>query len=741
MLPDDVLSTQAVVYGSVDPVKRPGDFLVDYERGGRALNDPSDGLRTQVWTLEVERDKTDIDTWHVYARATLAGKHLLFSATHIEEASLAFDQNMRPFVAYVQQGVTKYWWYDSTVPGQVHTTLGAGYRSPRCTTDEKRDWHLELSDIMLFYIKGNTLYRRQQRDRFTNEKALKVVGNTAEIVSVTMSTGSRLQIRIRNSTVTADDPQATVMQNPYLSDVVADLCIRAGIQQEYLDVNDLYGHNIVGYLVDSDDKLSDSMQPLNDAFFFDAAEFDRKLRFLRRGRDANFTFSYDDLVDADPAAMKQTRADETKLPLRVDVTHQDPAGGFSKNKQSAYRKSNLVQAKGKESLDFAFAISADESATIALKKIKERWHELMDYEFALPIAFTHVVPTDVGIYTDEDGVQYRIRIKERNESDGVIKFKGKLDGGTAVYGTKANGLSLPPPTSTAPGVIGETRLELLNLPPMKDQDDELGIYVAMGGTTSAWYGAELLISTDDGANYIGALQNEVPATMGDTETDLLAEVSAEYPSSQSIVVKTNYPLESVPYETLLNNYNRAVIGDEVIQFQTAENLGDNRFRLSGLIRGRYDTDTEFWPAGTRFVLIDTALMFLQAQQWMLGKEILFKPVSFGTLEDDAVPTSYQFDRALSQTEWAPSIWSARRVGNGIHVIWNGRGRLGIETAPRQGKYFTGYKLRFSDGFTASVGPDVKDYSRSGNPPANITVEVCGLNSITGDGNYSDEVAV
>src|SRR3546814_13001252 len=76
MIPDGVLSTRAVVAGSVDPVKRPGDFLLDYERGGVALNDPSQGLLAQLWTLKVERNTTDNSVWNVTVPAPATGQQL-----------------------------------------------------------------------------------------------------------------------------------------------------------------------------------------------------------------------------------------------------------------------------------------------------------------------------------------------------------------------------------------------------------------------------------------------------------------------------------------------------------------------------------------------------------------------------------------------------------------------------------------------------------------------------------------
>lgn len=739
MLPYGELSTKAVVSPSADPAKRPGDFLVDYERGGIALNDPSQGQRVQIWRLEVERNNSNVSQWDFYVSAPTVPRTLLLSANDVTEAALAFDQNMRPFIAYVAAGVTRIWWYDPGVPGQVTTVLGTGYKSPRCTTDEKRSWHTSISDIELFYIRNGNLYERRQRDRFLVEKFHKTVGPNAELVSLTMGTGNRLVIRIRNSNVSANDPQAVLQTDPYLSDIIMDMCVRAGIAAEDVDVNDLYGENVVGYLVSSDEGVNESMKPLAEAFFFDPTEYDRKLRFFRRGRDASFTFNYGDLVagKGSKPPMNQKRMDETKLPLRVDVNHVDPDGGFAKNKQSAYRKSNLVNAKGNKTLEFDFAMYADQAASVALKYIKMKWHEPLDWEWALPLAFTRVMPADVGIYTDEDGSMYRIRVEERNEADGVINFKGKLDGGNAVYGSKASGNALQEPISTTPGLVGETRLELLNIPPMRDQDDELGIYIAMGGNSAAWYGATLQISTDNGINYVEAARTEVPATMGDLESELAATVNAEYPSEQSFIVKTNFELESVARETLLTNYNRAVVGDEIIQFQNALHLGDNRYLLSGLIRGRYDTDVQTWPAGTRFVLIDTALMFVQAQQWMLNKELLFKPISFGEQdEDDAVPTAYDFDVAHSQLEWTPYNVVNTRIDTTVTTSWIGRGRLGIETAPTNGKYFIGYRVKYSDGVTTDTTATV--LARTG-VPAGTTVQVCGLNSITGEGPYTTPI--
>lgn len=736
MLPDNTASTTAQPSPYLDPQKGPRDLLLAYEMGGIALSDPSAGLRVKLWTLRVVKTDTGQD---VQVSAPGVSTVVLFSsALGITEADLAFDQNMKPAVAYVEAGVAKLWWYDTTLPGQVVLALPAGSSSPRCTLDDKRLNQTAASDIVVFYMRSGDVCYAQQRDRFTVERVVGTAGPDAVLVSVGMNRTLRLQWRIQKFTAPTDDSKYTSVVNPYLGDVVLDLARRAGLTPDKVDVSDLYDDTVAGYKVATGDDSTVVMKPLSDVFFFDPTEYDKKLHFFKRGRDVVGRFTYDDLVQGDPLPMRLTRVDETKLPLKVNVSHIDPGGAYTMNKQYAQRKSNLVSTKNEVNIDTTVVLTADQAAQVADTTIKMRWHEQLDQEFALPLRFSAWVAGDVVEYEDRDGSLLRIRLLTRNEDGGVLKFTARQDaGGLAYKNGHITGNELPPPLSTTPGLVGETQLELLNIPVLRDQDDELGLYIGIAGSSSAWYGAQILVSTDGGVNYFEAYRSEQPMTVGVTESALVDEVSAEYQDNQTLRVHVNFPLESTTRETLLNNYNRAVVGDEILQFQNAVHLGDNHYELSGLVRARYNTKPEAWPVGTRFVLLDSTVGFLQAQQWMLGRELMFKPVSYGTTEDSTVPTAYTFDTAASQTEWPPHHVTAVRDGaDAVTVTFIPRPRLGIETAPHNSKYFTGYRIRFSDGVTA-LTTDFS-YTRAATP-AGVTVAVCGVNSITGDGEYSTEI--
>lgn len=738
MLPQNTLSTTALFAPLQTAAKGPLDLLIDWEMGGVALSDPSMGLQVKLWTLKVYIDR-DTEAQEVRISAPGTPESVLIASSGITEVSLAFDQNMKPAVAYLENGVSKLYWYDTTIPGFSTIILPAGSLSPRCTIDDHRDLQVGISDIILAYVRAGNLYYRQQRDRFTVEYLLKTVGSDAKLISVSMNDIHRLQFRLQHVSAPMDG-QAVVVVDPYLGDIVLDLCVRAGIPKDNVDVSELYDDVVAGYTPAGDEGVNSFLEPLSKAFFFDPTEFDRKLHFFKRGRDVVMGISYLDLVnngDGEPP-MKLTRAQEDKLHRRLNLTHIDPAGGFAVNKQFSERKSNMVKAKGEETIDSGLVMPADQAANTIQTMLKMEWHELMTHAWSLPIGFSALVPGDVFSFFAKDGSVQRIRIESRNEDSNILKFEGKQDAGSVAYRNKtAKGQALPYPGSTTPGLIGDTRLELLNIPVLRDQDDELGIYLGFAGDMQGWAGAQILISTDGGLNYLEIYRGTSPATLGDTFSVLEAELSSEYPSQQTLLVTSNFDLESVTKETLLNNYNRCVVGDEILQFQTASYQGNNTWLLSGLVRGRYDTMPAQWPIGTRFILLDTGIVFVQAQKWMLGKELLFKAVSLGTNADDAIPTSYDFVEALSQKEWAPThVTTLRDVSDSVTTSWIPRPRLGAEIAPYQSKYFTGYRVRFSDGFTVETTSTT--YTRA-STPSGATVAICGINSITGDGEFSPEI--
>ena len=199
MLPNGVLSTVPVPAAFQPPHDRVKERLIDYELGGRAIQDPSEGLEVKVWTAEA-----DEQTGSIMLSAPGVTPVEFLVVPGVQEISLAFDQNMQPALAYLTADGAFLYWFDTTLPGFTTLALPAGSRSPRISLDDKRARQTAISDIVLAYIRGDKLYARAQRDRFSIEYELAEIplAEYRELGQIGMNVGAlpRFQFQLRGRT-------------------------------------------------------------------------------------------------------------------------------------------------------------------------------------------------------------------------------------------------------------------------------------------------------------------------------------------------------------------------------------------------------------------------------------------------------------------------------------------------------------------------------------------------------------
>lgn len=184
MIPSQRLSTTPIPAPFLPPDDLPPELLTDYELGGIALRDPSQGLQVQVWTATLVGADVTVS-------APSVDPTVLFSGSDITELRLAFDQNMNPCIAYVQAGQMILYWFDTFEGGQVFTPFDG--TSPQLCLDDKRTTQRGNSDIIFAYIRAGGLYFRAQRDRFGVEYFLTIIDPGFIFTKMGMNAGNRLQ--------------------------------------------------------------------------------------------------------------------------------------------------------------------------------------------------------------------------------------------------------------------------------------------------------------------------------------------------------------------------------------------------------------------------------------------------------------------------------------------------------------------------------------------------------------------
>jgi hypothetical protein len=229
-------------------------------------------------------------------------------------------------------------------------------------------------------------------------------------------------------------------------------------------------------------------------------------------------------------------------------------------------------------------------------------------------------------------------------------------------------------------VHGPTALRLLDLP-LPGQGDGAWLGALASGTSPGWRRALLTASFDGGASWDDLGPTAESATMGIALTALDAGTAAIFDDVASVDVEllhAGMTLEGRSDAALGGGANLAAIGSELIQFGRAEQIGERRYRLSRLLRGRRGTE---WAAGQHaagdaFSLITSGgVMTVAVPPGGVGAEARLVAVGVGDSLEGVTATCQISGETVRPP--APVHLEAERESNGdLTIRWIRRSRLG-----------------------------------------------------------------
>jgi hypothetical protein len=227
--------------------------------------------------------------------------------------------------------------------------------------------------------------------------------------------------------------------------------------------------------------------------------------------------------------------------------------------------------------------------------------------------------------------------------------------------------------------LGSTILRLFELPLGDSVGGRPLLYAAAAGTESGWRRTALSASFGGSADWQTAGATAAPSVLGTITEALPAAGSTLFDQANSLEVtllNESLWLEGRSDQALAAGANLALAGRELIQFGIAEPLGDRKFRLSRLLRGRRGTE---WAAplhepGEDFVLLEQgSLVRLEAPADSIG-------ASARVSASDGLSSQVVAERRIEgETVRPPSPvhLRARRLAEGdVLVSWVRRSREG-----------------------------------------------------------------
>lgn len=534
---------------------------------------------------------------------------------------------------------------------------------------------------------------------------------------------------------------------PSLQETCLLICERAGVAADKVDVALLPGVEVLGLPVTNEYPAAQALLSLGQIYRFDISKYDGKIHFIPRGRNSVATITEDDMVDDDEDIEEAKRADAIQIPRVVHLSYHDAdTDALTPIKQSSAERVGDRRSIAGISLQSAVVMDADtaaQAADIAHKVMVE--DQKGEIRFSLSDKFIGLVPSD-PIILQWRGKSERVRVHQVDIQEGLQQYICLRDRQSA-YTSEVEGL--PPPVLPLPpsNVAGPTVLVPLDIPILRDADDNagLGYYVGISGLTDAWAGATVELSYDGGANYVDSKDGVAAAVIGEVVWPL-ADHPHAYPDETNELIVRLYPpgaeLLDSTLAGMMNRANLAAIGSpslgwELINFADAEETDPDtqEWTLSTLLRGRKGSQSREHDVGAQFILLDrNVLAFEPASVTDIGRTLTFRATTFGQATDTGTVVSMVY-AGRGQIEREPAYLQVEQDGSDLNVSFQGVGRLGGGAAAIHGAFFTGYRVTFDDGADQIVVNTTEqqitqDVSSLSSP---ITVSVQQVNSLTGAG--------
>tara|TARA_R110000787_G_scaffold118209_4_gene229014 strand:+ start:6783 stop:10712 length:3930 start_codon:yes stop_codon:yes gene_type:complete len=391
-----------------------------------------------------------------------------------------------------------------------------------------------------------------------------------------------------------------------LSSLVGEICRDAGVLA--YDTSRLYGY-VRGYVVDQISDARASLQPLMLRFGFDAVERDGCLVFVMRDRPGSVRLDPRTLAVSDElgGTTEQARETDAEIAGRVRLRFVQADGDFDAIAEEAVLADDATHSVVASELNMS--LTRTEGRQILERWLAEARMSRESLRLALPPSQMELGAGDVVELPAEKGERdglYRIDRVEQGEMQIVEAVRIE----PTIYETApfADELAKIQPF-TAPVPVTAV---FLDLPLLRGDETPYAPYIAASATP--WPGS-VAVYQSNGTSGFG-LNSILPigATMGITETELVAARPGVFDHGDGLQVRLNSgQLESVDETSLMNGMNLAAIGDgsadrwEIFQFEQAELVAPNTYRLSKRLRGQAGTDAlmpPVWPQGSRFVLLN-----------------------------------------------------------------------------------------------------------------------------------------
>lgn len=422
-----------------------------------------------------------------------------------------------------------------------------------------------------------------------------------------------------------------------LSDVVTDICAEAGLTESEIDVESLDLIYVWGFSMNREGGARGAIEALQAAYFFDVQERDGKIYFIKRGTGSSVV----SIPEADlsthfegssrPELLPVVRKQAVEIPNSIEVAYSDWARNYETGTQRARRQ--ITESGQKALVRLPIVLTADEAKRVAEITLYEKWTKRNSYKTVLSNKYAFISPCDLITITKQNAT-YILRVDDVLHKGGILEMSLTPENASNYSSSAEGDTGYIYENPIAYG--GVSFIVMYDLPMLTDSVNHPGLYFTGRGTVEGWRGVAIYKSPDGTSDWSHFATRQIAPVSGFLSSTLGDGILGVFDYTNELTVELynkDDTLSTVTEADLLDGYtNWILVGDEIVQFVTAEYVEDGKYILKGLVRGRKGTEWAMpdHAAGEHFLFLDGETMgFSTLPMSEFLSTLYFKGVSVG----------------------------------------------------------------------------------------------------------------
>ena len=434
-----------------------------------------------------------------------------------------------------------------------------------------------------------------------------------------------------------------------------------------------------GYVIERPMSPRSAIEPLGDLFGFDIEVRRGEVACAMRGGRGLRVLSDNDLVPFETGELvRRVRRQESELPAELAVSYWDSEADYRTATALSRRLEGL--SKRQTQSDLSIAIHRAQAQRLADIALEDVWAGRNAATFAVRPGMLDIEIGDTVSFSNDATEQtYRVQ----RVVDGTAREIEARSFEASIYDLPAP--VFPRLATTPPAIPGPPHVEILDLSIVRNDSPALQ-YIA--ATADPWPGA-LAVWRSWGSDAFEFWKTiDKRSVIGKTASPLGHGPVGRIDRSNVLTVEiASGALSSVDQISMLGGRNVAAVANddgvwEILGFTDVEVIGPKTWRLNHLLRGLGGEDAlaaRTLPAGSRFVLLDDAVVPLSSDLSQIGATLRYR---IGPADRDHADVSYVEISAgvgtKALTPYSPVQVRAQRNVSGVEISFFRRSRVNAD---------------------------------------------------------------